>query len=49
MMKILFQRLEATKKSVKVQADELYDAVGEFKKELINEKQATELFALKKG
>jgi death-on-curing family protein len=43
-----FPKSGATKKLVKVQADELYNAVEEFKKELINEKQATELFAQEK-
>ena len=35
----------ATKKKVQIQAKELYQAIVEFKKELIKKKQATELFA----
>ncbi len=38
-----------TKKKVKIQADELYDAVSEFKKNLIGKKEATELFAQEKN
>ncbi len=38
----------ATKKTVKIQAEELYQAVKEFKNELIKEKQATDLFAQEK-
>ncbi len=38
----------STKKKVKIQADELYEAVAKFKKELIKKKQATELFAQEK-
>ena len=38
----------ATKKKVKIQAEELHKAVKEFKKELIRKKQATELFAQEK-
>ena len=38
-----------TKKKVKIQADELYGAVSEFKKNLIKRKEATELFAQEKN
>ncbi len=38
----------ATKKKIKIQAEELYQAIAEFKKELIKKKQATELFAQEK-
>ena len=38
----------ATKKKVEVQAEELYQAIVEFKKELIKKKQTTELFAQEK-
>ena len=43
-----FPKNGATKKTVKVQTEELYVAVGEFKKELIKEGQATDLFAQEK-
>ncbi len=43
-----FPKTGFTKKKVKFEADELYNAVLEFKKELIRKKEATELFAQEK-
>lgn len=43
-----FPKTGATKKKVKIQVNDLYDAVGVLKKELIKKKQATELFAQEK-
>ncbi len=43
-----FPKKGFTKKKVKVHADELYEVVSSFKKELIRRKQATDLFAQEK-
>ena len=43
-----FPKKGFTKKKLRIEADELYLAVAGFKKELINEKQATDLFAQEK-
>ncbi len=37
-----------SKKKIKIQAEELYEAIGKFKKQLIKKKQATDLFAQEK-
>ncbi len=37
-----------SKKKIKIQAEELYEAIGKFKKQLIKRKQATDLFAQEK-